>query len=266
MRPSHRLSFMLLAVFLAGCATVPVTGRRQLALVSQNDLVSMSADSYRKLLSEKKLSQDAGKIAMVNRVGDSIARAAEDFMRGRGMADRVKDFQWEFNLIEDDETVNAFAMPGGKIAVYTGILPVTRDENGLATVLSHEVAHVLANHSGERLSHYLLVQLGGLTLSTALREKSDQTRKWSMVAYGLGSTVGVILPYSRTHESEADHIGLVIMAKAGYDPRRAVDFWQRMAEEGKARPPVFLSTHPSPENRIEAIKRELPEVMPYYRE
>ena len=201
---------------------------------------------------------------MVVRVGKRIAAAAEEFMRENGMEDKIKEYKWEFNLIKNEQA-NASALPGGKVIVYTGILPITQNEEGLATVLAHEVAHVLANHGGERLSQALLVQLGGITLSQAMKEKKEATQQWSMLAYGIGSSVAILLPYSRTHESEADHIGLILMARAGYDPRAALTFWERMSKASTSRPPQFLSTHPAPTNRIEAIRREIPEAMKYYK-
>ncbi|MEK6635205.1 MAG: M48 family metallopeptidase, partial [Planctomycetota bacterium] len=171
-----------------------------------------------------------------------------------------------FKLIQDDKTVNAFCMPGGKIAVYTGILPITQDENGLAVVLGHEVAHALANHGGERMSQLLLAQMGATTLSAALSQQPQQTRQLLLQVYGIGANVGVILPYSRNHELEADHIGLIIMARAGYDPRTAIPFWQRMNDKAGKRPPEFLSTHPAPIKRIEDIRNKIPEAMKYYKQ
>ncbi len=265
-KKSKKTWVCFLAIWLvAGCSTVPITGRKQLMLVSQPELLALSLESYRNFIRKSKLCHDSKKVAMVQRVGKRIAKAAEEFMRQRGKENCIKDFHWEFNLIDDDKTVNAFAMPGGKIVVYTGILPVAKNDNGLATVLSHEVAHVLANHSGERLSQLLLVQLGGATLSTAMKNKKTQTQYWAQVAYGMGTSLGVLLPYSRTHEKEADHIGLILMAQAGYDPREAVAFWERLLHQSHNRPPEFLSTHPAPQTRIEAIKKEIPEAMKYYK-
>jgi len=156
-------------------------------------------------------------------------------------------------------------MPGGKIAVYTGILPVARDGAGLATVMAHEVAHAIANHGGERMSQLLLAQLGGMALSRAIREKPEETRELLMMAYGIGANIGVLLPYSRQHESEADRIGLILMAQAGYDPVAAIAFWQRMAARGQGEPPEFLSTHPSHATRIEDLRTWIPEADSYYR-
>ena len=187
-------------------------------------------------------------------------------MRENGMEKEIETYHWEFNLIEDDKTINAFCMPGGKIAVYTGILPVTQDENGLAVVLGHEVAHALANHGGERMSQMMLAQLGATSLSVALSSQPALAKDLIMQAYGVGANVGVLLPYSRRHELEADHIGLILMARGGYDPRTAIPFWQRMNNVGGERPPEFLSTHPTPEKRIEDIQKEIPEAMKYYKQ
>ena len=182
------------------------------------------------------------------------------------MESEIKNYRWEFNLIENDKMVNAFCMPGGKVGVYTGILPITQNETGLAVVMGHEIAHAIAKHGNERVSQGLLAQLGGVALSTALSKNPGTTNQIFMAAYGVGANVGVLLPYSRLHESEADRIGLILMAKAGYDPREAVPFWQRMNEKGGPRPPEFLSTHPAPESRIKQIQDLIPEAMKYYKE
>jgi len=260
--PVILLSALLLFV---GCATVPLTERKSLNLVPQSQMLTLSLDQYSKVIGQSKLSRDRKKVKMVRMVGKRIAGAAEDFLRRSGMEDHIDDYKWEFNLIEDNKMVNAWCMPGGKVAVYTGILPYTRNERGLAVVVGHEVAHAIARHGNERMSQGLLVNLGGMALSVALAEKPALTRQLSMAAFGLGASVGILLPYSRTHESEADRIGLTLMAMAGYDPREAVPFWRRMNKKGGARPPEFLSTHPAPETRIEDIKTYISEAMPYYR-
>lgn len=257
----------LLAVFLIGCATVPLTGRTQLSLVGDQQISQLSLTQYREILQKSKLSKNKAQVAMVRRVGTRIARACEDFLRMNNMASEIKNYKWEFNLIDDPKTVNAFCMPGGKIAVYTGILPICKDETGLAVVMGHEVAHALAKHGNERMSQALLVQLGGVALAVALSQKPAATQQAFLAAYGLGATVGVMLPYSRSHEYEADRIGLTLMAMAGYDPHAAVGLWQRMdaLSKGKSKAPEFLSTHPVPESRIEYIKKYIPEAMKYYR-
>jgi len=263
-----RRSFVSLIVitFLIGCSTVPITGRRQLSFIPQNQLIASSNDSYHQLLSESKISEDKEKTQMVVNVGKRIASSAEQFMRENRMEKEIQNYHWEFKLIQDDKTVNAFCMPGGKIAVYTGILPITQDESGLAVVLGHEVAHALANHGGERMSQLLLAQMGATTLSAALSQQPQRTKQLLLQVYGIGANVGVILPYSRSHELEADHIGLILMARAGYDPRTAIPFWQRMNEKAGKKPPEFLSTHPAPMKRIEDIRNELPEAMKYYKQ
>ena len=256
---------MIILLMLLGCATVPLTERKTLRLVSDSELTTLSFQQYSEVLKKSKLSNDPGKIHLVRRVGEKIARASEAFMKDSGMEADIKNFKWEFNLIEDDQVANAWCMPGGKVAVYTGILPITHDESGLAVVMGHEIAHAIAKHGNERMSEALLVQLGGASLSLALSKEPALTNQVFMAAYGLGTNVGILLPYSRVHESEADRIGLVLMAKAGYDPRVAVPFWQRMNEKGGTRPPEFLSTHPAPETRIKQIHALIPEAMKYYR-
>jgi predicted Zn-dependent protease len=258
------LKLVLLIVFIVGCAKVPVTGRRQLSFVPESELLQLSFDQYDQLLKESKLSQDPAQVNLIRSVGQRIAAAANQFMAENKMESQRKNFKWEFNLIEEDSTVNAFCMPGGKVAFYTGILPITQGENGVAVVMGHEVAHALANHGGERISQGLMAQLGGTGLSVALRNKPEQTQQIAMKAFGVGAQVGVLLPYSRLHESEADHIGLILMARAEYDPRNAVSFWQRMEALGGGKPPEFLSTHPADERRIRDLEKEMPEALKYY--
>jgi len=259
------LAGVVLAVLLAACATSPYTGRQTLNLVPDSQLLSLSFDQYRQTISQATLSTDQSQVEMVRRVGRRIAAASEELMRERGQAKDIETYKWEFNLIKDDDQVNAWAMPGGKVAVYTGILPVAKDETGLAVVLGHEVAHAIAKHGNERLSQGLLAQLGGLALSAALSGYPAQTQNLFMTAYGAGAQLGFLLPYSRTHELEADRIGLILTARAGYDPREAIPFWERMAAQGGARPPEFLSTHPAGENRIRQIRELMPEALSYYR-
>jgi predicted Zn-dependent protease len=256
---------VIILLMLLGCATVPLTERKTLRLVSDSELATLSFQQYAEVLKKSKLSNDPGKVHLAKRVGEKIARASKAFMRDSGMEADIKDYKWEFNLIEDDQVANACCMPGGKVAVYTGILRITHDESGLAVVMGHEIAHAIAKHGNERMSEALLVQLGGASLSLALSKEPALTNQVFMAAYGLGANVGILLPYNRVHESEADRIGLVLMAKAGYDPRAAVPFWQRMNEKGGARPPEFLSTHPAPETRIKQIQAFIPEAMKYYK-
>ena len=264
------LAIVGIQFLLCSCSRAPVTGRRQLKLVPDSTLNSMGLQAYQEFLSGHRLSQNAQQTQMVKRVGTRIADAVERFSREEKPSKRSKrrdDAKWEFNLIESKE-VNAFAMPGGKVAVYTGIMPVVKDDAGLAVVLGHEIAHVIAGHGNERMSQALLAQLGETALSEALAKNPAETRDLFLKVYGVGTQVGVLLPYSRLHETEADHLGLIFMAMAGYDPQAAVAFWQRMADAGKnkPRPPAFLATHPPSQQRIEDIRQFLPEAMRYYRQ
>lgn len=252
-------------LFLLGCSTVPITGRKQLSFIPQGQLLTLSDQSYKEVLSKSTVSTNVSWNQKVSDVGRKIADSAEVFMRENGMEKDLANYKWEFNLIQDDKTVNAFCMPGGKIVVYTGILPVVKDDNGLATVMSHEVAHAIANHGGERMSQQLVVQAGGLGLAQVMKTKPALAQQIIMQAYGAGSQVGILLPYSRSHESEADHIGLILMARAGYDPKTATAFWERMSAFGGAKPPELLSTHPANARRIADIDKEIPEAEKYYK-
>ena len=240
----------LVAAVAGGCETVPITGRSQLQLVSGEQEVQMGAEAYKEILAKAKISADPAANALVTRVGTRIAAAT-----GRS------DLPWEFKVIDDPQTVNAFALPGGKVAVYTGILPITRDEAGLAVVLGHEVSHVMARHSAERISEQLGTELVAKGIGAAIGLDPQITQA------GAGLLVNtLLLPWGRKQESEADHLGLIYMAKAGYDPHAARDLWIRMAEasKGRARPPEFLSTHPSEETRVRQIEGWLPEAMRSY--
>jgi predicted Zn-dependent protease len=257
---------MLLAavLFLSSCGTVPVTGRSQLNLIPSSTMLSMSYQQYGDFLQSNRLSSDQGSTQMVRRAGQKIQGAVERYFKEKGLSSELNGYKWEFNLVESPD-VNAWCMPGGKVVVYTGILPITRDETGLAVVMGHEIAHAIAEHGNERMSQGLLTQLGGMALSEAIKSKPAQTQQLWMTAFGVGAQVGVMLPFSRLHESEADKLGLIFMAMAGYNPNAAVDFWQRMAamKNGQS-PPEFLSTHPSDATRIKDIRAALPEAMKYY--
>ncbi len=254
-------SLLLMAVIVA-CTTVPLTNRKQLSLIPASEIQAMSYQQYDQVKQESKLSTNQAQVNMIKSVGARISNAAEAFLKQEGVN---MQFDWEFILIEDDKTPNAWCMPGGKVAFYTGILPFTKNETGVAVVMGHEVAHALAQHGNERMSQGLLVQLGGLTLAKALEDKPELTQSLWMQAFGLGAQVGFLLPYSRKHESEADRIGLIIMAKAGYNPNEAIAFWERMKEaSGGQAPPEFLSTHPSDDKRIADLKKVLPEAMRHY--
>jgi predicted Zn-dependent protease len=253
------------SLIAVSCSTVPITGRKQLNLIPASQMLSMSYSQYDEFLKSNKLSTDKEKTDMVKRVGARVQGAVERYFAQKGLANELKDYRWEFNLVESKD-VNAWCMPGGKVVVYTGILPITQDESGLAVVMGHEIAHAVAEHGNERMSQGLVAQLGGTALSVALQNEPEKTRQLWMSAYGLGAQVGVLLPFSRTQESEADHLGLIFMAMAGYDPTTAVGFWQRMAaNKGGGAPPEFLSTHPSDETRIADIRKLLPEAMTYYK-
>jgi predicted Zn-dependent protease len=255
-----------LVILVAACSTVPVTGRQQLDLVPSNQVMTMSFDAYKDFLSKHDVVTGTPEAQMVRRIGENIRGAVERYLASQKESDLLAGYRWEFNLV-NDKSVNAWCMPGGKVVVYTGILPVTRDENGLAVVMGHEIAHAIARHGNERMSQGLLAQLGGVALSTALSQNPSQTNSLFMAAYGLGTQVGILLPYSRLQESEADRLGLIFMAMAGYDPQAAPDFWQRMAAQKQGgSPPEFLSTHPSDQQRINQIRNQyLPEALTYYR-
>ncbi|NCA85829.1 MAG: M48 family peptidase [Clostridia bacterium] len=251
--------------FLTSCSKVPITGRQQLALLPESQMVSMAVTNYNEFLKENQLSNDANKVAMVKKVGQKIASAVERFMRDNGLSDRIDGYKWEFNLVKEDDVPNAWAMPGGKVVVYTGILPYTKTEAGLAVVMGHEIAHAIARHGNERMSQALLIETGGTALNLALSQKPEETRSLYLMAYGVGTQVGISLPYSRAHETEADKLGLIFMAMAGYDPHEAVDFWQRMSQAGGQKPPEFLSTHPADQTRIKNLREYMPKAMKYYK-
>jgi predicted Zn-dependent protease len=256
---------LIIALVLPACGTVPVTGRKQLNLIPMSTMLPMSFQQYDEFLKTHKLTDSQEQTQMVKRVGKRIQGAVEEYFAEKNMAHELKNYDWEFNLVDSPE-VNAWCMPGGKVVVYTGILPITEDEAGLAVVMGHEIAHAVAKHGNERLTQSLATQMGGIALSMALAQKPEKTQQLWMTAFGIGAQYGVILPYSRLHENEADHLGLIFMAMAGYDPNEAVEFWQRMAQmKGGEAPPEFMSTHPSDETRIKKIKESMPEAMQYYR-
>jgi predicted Zn-dependent protease len=247
------------------CSTVPLTGRKQLNLVPASEMLSTSFQQYGDFVKQNKASSDRSGAELVRTVGTRIKGAVEQYMGSNGLSDRLKGYAWEFNLIESKE-VNAWCMPGGKVVVYTGILPLTKNEQGLAVVLGHEIAHAIAEHGNERMSQEMIAQFGGSALSELLKSKPAETQQLWMGVFGAGAQYGVLLPYSRTHESEADHLGLIFMAMAGYDPNGALDFWQRMAATNKGKaPPEFMSTHPADETRISQIQQNIPEALKYYR-
>lgn len=251
-----------LALF-AACSTVALTGRKQLTLLPSSQMLSLASDNYDTVLNQNKISENEAYISMVRNAGSRVSNAVEQYMSENGMESRISNYEWEFNVLASDK-VNAWCMPGGKIAFYEGIMPICRDETGVAVVMAHEIAHAVARHGNERLSQQLTLQLGGMALSEALEKEKETTQQLAMLAFGLGTQLGVVLPYSRTHEKEADEMGLYFAAMAGYDPREAIEFWERMKQQGGARVPEFLSTHPHPETRIRKLKDLMPEAMKYY--
>ncbi|MFH1143010.1 MAG: M48 family metallopeptidase [Candidatus Eisenbacteria bacterium] len=264
-RVPFRMAMVLLLGLLCACSRVPLTGRQQLNLIPASQINGLAAEQYQDFLAAHELSDDRQATVMVKRVGQNIQRAVERFYAERGEQEALREYEWEFNLVADDQ-VNAFCMPGGKVVVYSGILPIAQGDAGLAAVMGHEIAHAIAHHGNERMSQAMIAQLGGMALEAALQQKPEQTRSLFMAAYGVGAQVGILLPYSRMHESEADHLGLIFMAMAGYDPHAAVTLWQRMSEQqGGAAPPEFLSTHPADDTRIRDLQARLPEAMQYYK-
>lgn len=250
--------FFALSFALSACKQVPITGRKQVTLLKESELVSMSDQEYRKFLSEHKVLKGTADAKRVERIGKSIAASVEQFLRKNKMEDRLKDLAWEFNLV-DDPTVNAWCMPGGKVVFYTGILPICADDDGLAVVMGHEIAHAVARHGNERMSQGMMAQLGGVVLSVAASSQPEATQNLFMQAYGAGATLGVLLPFSRKHESEADRLGLVFMTMAGFNPDNAPAFWERMsAQSGGGQPPVFVSSHPSHQTRVNDLKSYIP--------
>jgi predicted Zn-dependent protease len=244
---------------LFSCATNPLTGKKSLNFVSNSELFPSSFQQYGAFLKENKVISGTADARRVENVGMKIKAAAEKYLNSIGQTEYLKDYRWEYKLV-DSKDVNAWCMPGGKIVVYSGILPITKDDAGLATVMGHEVSHALANHGAQRMSATQLQQIGAVGVSLATGSQSAEKQQMWQQYYGLGSEVGVMLPFSRNHESEADKIGLTLMAIAGYNPDLAIDFWQRMASKsGGESPPEFMSTHPSDAIRIANLKALIPE-------
>lgn len=248
-----------ISLFLS-CAKNPFTGKSTLALVPNSDLLPSAFQQYNQFLSENKVIASTSDAKKVEVIGIKIKDAAQKWLNANGYSDYLKDYRWEYKLVENKQ-VNAWCMPGGKIVVYTGILPFTKDDAGLATVLGHEVSHALANHGQQRMSAAMLQQLGAAGTAIAVGNKSQETQQIAMTAYGVVTEYGGMLPFGRSHESEADKIGLTLMAIAGYNPELAVDFWERMKNSTPAgsKPPEFMSTHPSDETRIANLKKMIPQ-------
>ena len=268
MKKLHLLIATLTTALLIGCGTtskVPVTGRKQSLLVNNEQVLSLSEQQYKEYMKTAKASTNAKQTAMVKRVGQRLAAAVVEYLNANGMGDEVKTYTWEFNLVQDN-TANAFCMPGGKIVVYEGLLPVTQSESALAIVLGHEIAHAVAKHSAEQLSTKVKQQMGAKVLGAVLGATgvNNTTSILTQTAFSLGTKLGS-LKYSRNNESEADYMGLIFAAMAGYDPSVAVSFWQRMAASSTSSMPAFLSDHPSDSKRIANINKWLPTAQKYYR-
>jgi len=255
---------LISALFLTGCALNLVTGRNQLSLVPESELQLMASSQYDAFLAEHKVLNPSHKdAAMVDRVGARISNAITKYYNSQGQQSVLEGYNWEFNTV-DDPAANAWAMPGGKVVVYTGLLSITQTETALAIVVGHEIAHAIAKHGSERMSRSMMQQLGGMALQVALSQKPAETQNLFMQSYAIGSEVGAMLPWSRQQETEADQYGLIFAAMAGYNPQEAIPFWERMSNAGGAKPPEFLSTHPSDETRIRKLKQFMPEAMKYY--
>jgi predicted Zn-dependent protease len=251
-------------LMLYACTSVPVTGRNQLSLISNAEIIPMATQQYREVIKKGPLSTNAEQTAMIRRVGVNIQKAVEQYMAEKNLSSQLDGFAWEFNLI-DEPTVNAWCMPGGKVAFYTGILPICKDEPGVAVVMGHEVAHAIANHGRERMSQQMLAQYGFGTLGALMGQNPTAGKELLMQAIGAGTSIGM-LTFSRQHESEADRMGLIFMAMAGYNPNEAPKFWERMSTlSGGQQPPEFLSTHPSHDTRVKDLEGWMPEAMKYYK-
>ena len=258
---NNKLKFILAFLFLLvlACAKNPFTGKSTLALVPNSQILPMAFQQYNQFLTENKVITGTTDAKRVETIGMKIKTAAERYLNANGHSKHLEGYAWEYKLV-DDKTVNAWCMPGGKIVFYAGILPVCKDDAGMATVMGHEVAHALANHGQQRMSAGMLQQAGALGVAVATGNQSPEQQQLWMTAYGVGTQVGGMLPFSRAHESEADMIGLTLMAIAGYNPDAAVPFWERMAQQGGGQaPPEFMSTHPSNATRIAQIKELIPQ-------
>lgn len=258
------LPLLLLVIFLFSCTKVPVSGRRQMNLLPESMLINMGSSSYRQILQQTPPSNAANvNSVMVKNMGQKMSTAVAKYLKSKKQSSRIEGFKWEFNLVKSKE-INAFCLPGGKVIINEGILAVTQTEAALAVVMGHEIAHAIARHGNERMSQGLLVATGGLALQIALSQNPSETNDLFLQSYGLGTQMG-ILKYSRTHESEADKIGLIFCAMAGYNPQEAIGFWERMSKIGGAKPPQILSTHPSDDTRIKDLKAFMPKALKYYK-
>lgn len=260
-------SVFLIAAFAIACSKNVLTGKSQFTLLPESEVQSMATTEYQQFLSTNKVisSSNNRDAEMVKRVGQRITKAVENYYAQQGISDKLAGYKWEYNLV-DDKAINAWCMPGGKIVVYTGLLPVSQNEAALAAVMGHEVSHALLQHGNQRMSQGIAQQLGGVALSVAVANKPSETQNLFMTAYGVGSNLGVLLPFSRKQELEADDWGLKFAAMAGYNPQEAINLWKRMesASNGQS-PPEFLSTHPSEGKRIAQLEKLMPEAMKYYK-
>lgn len=251
-------------VVLEACAKVPITGRRQLSLVNEGEMMAMANTEYSGFLKENQaMPQSDANVVRVRTIGNKLAQAATTYLNDNNAGNRVDGFEWEFNVV-NDPTVNAWCMPGGKVVVYTGILPVAATDAGLAVVMGHEIAHAIARHGSERMSQGIALQGAGMTLEVLTQQNPSAAGNLFLQSFGIGSELGM-LAYSRKHESEADKMGLVFMAMAGYDPREAPIFWKRMSAGSGGAPPEILSTHPSDETRVRDLEAYMPEALKYYK-
>jgi predicted Zn-dependent protease len=253
------------SALLSACAMNLVTGRNQLSLVPESELQLMAVNEYKAFLSEHKVLKPSAsnEAAMVDRVGARISKAITKYYVSQQQESVIAGYNWEFNTV-DDKAVNAWCMPGGKVVVYSGLLPVAHNETALAIVIGHEVAHAIAKHGSERMSRAMMQQLGGVALQVAISQKPQETQNMFLQSYAIGSQVGAMLPWSRQQETEADQYGLIFAAMAGYNPQEAIPFWERMSTAGGGSQPEFLSTHPSDETRIRKLKQFMPEAMKFY--
>lgn len=264
MKSKHFFFGALVVLFVFSCTKVPITGRRQMKLLPETKLITLATQEYNKfLVANPAMPATDSSVILVRKVGNKISAEIQKYLVAQKQGKRLNGYKWEFNVV-NNKTVNAWCMPGGKVVVYTGLLPVTKDEAGLAVVMGHEIAHAIAQHGNERMSQQMAIQMGGTALAVAMEQQPAQTAQIFNQVYGVGSSLGA-LAYSRKHESEADKLGLCFMAMAGYDPNSAVAFWERMSKTGGQSPPQFLSTHPSDESRIKEIKAYMPKAMKFYK-
>ena len=263
MKKRKWISALAALMLLTGCSSVPLTGRRQILLVSDQEVLTSSLTQYSDYMKEAKKSTNKTWSQMVTRVCQKIATATETYLRANGLQSEIANFQWEFNLVQDSQ-VNAFCMPGGKIVVYEGLMKLVSSDDELAVVVGHEVAHAVAKHSNERMSQQIMAQYGAAILGAATENKSTAIQTVANTVYGIGAQYGVMLPFSRKHESEADYMGLVFMTMAGYNPDVAVGFWQKMSAGSGGSVPEFMSTHPSDATRIADIEKALPAIKRQY--